>query len=200
VVLGLLAEVAALPERVEEHERLLKRDSTNSSLPRSRDSSLTRQQRRALARERAKSSLRKQGGQPGHEGKTHEMAPPERVEEHVEHRPEQCDCGHRLDGREEHLGDPVSHQKWELPVIRPLVAEHMLWRLAAVLWQGHAGAAADGVRARRSGPGWRRTSRCWPGVAGAAPPGRRGGLPDLRLPDLGGSGRRGDHAYQPSAG
>ena len=33
LVLGLLTEVAALRERVEEHERLLKRDSTNSSLP-----------------------------------------------------------------------------------------------------------------------------------------------------------------------
>ena len=33
LVVGLLAEVAALRERVDEHERLLRRDSTNSSLP-----------------------------------------------------------------------------------------------------------------------------------------------------------------------
>ena len=54
LVLGLLAEVTALRERVDEHERILKRDSTNSSLAPSNDPPLTRQQRRALARERAK--------------------------------------------------------------------------------------------------------------------------------------------------
>lgn len=114
LVVALLAEVAVLRERVEEHERLLKRDSTNSSLPPSRDPPLTRQQRRALARERAKASLRKQGGQPGHEGTTREMAPPERVDERSDHLPDACGCGHRFDGGEERLGDPAVHQKWEL--------------------------------------------------------------------------------------
>ncbi len=87
LVLGLLAEITVLAERVDEHERILKRDSTNSSLAPSNDPPLTRQQRRALARERAKKSLEKQGrekreagGQPGHEGKTHELAAPERVD------------------------------------------------------------------------------------------------------------------------
>jgi transposase len=80
LVVGLLAEVAALRERVDEHERLLNRDSTNSSLPPSRDPPMTRQQRRAEARRRAKESLRKAGGQPGHEGKSREMAAPERVD------------------------------------------------------------------------------------------------------------------------
>jgi len=37
LVLGLLAEITALRERVDEHERLLKRDSTNSSLAPSND-------------------------------------------------------------------------------------------------------------------------------------------------------------------
>jgi hypothetical protein len=92
-VLGLLGEVAALRERVDEHERLLKRDSTNSSLAPSRDPPLTRQQRRALARERAKASLRKPGAQPGHEGKAREMAAPESVDERFEHLPERCDAG-----------------------------------------------------------------------------------------------------------
>jgi hypothetical protein len=58
LVLGLLAEVAVLRERVDEHKRLLKRDSTNSSLPPSRDPLLTRQQR-ALARERASARRRR---------------------------------------------------------------------------------------------------------------------------------------------
>ena len=79
LVFALLAEVAALRERVDEHERLLKRDSTNSSLAPSRDPPLTRQQRRALARERAKASLRKPGAQPGHRGKTREPPDPEQI-------------------------------------------------------------------------------------------------------------------------
>jgi hypothetical protein len=66
LVLGLLAEITALRERVDEHDRLLKRDSTNSSLAPSNDPPLTRQQRRARERERAKQQGRKQrGGQPG---------------------------------------------------------------------------------------------------------------------------------------
>lgn len=153
LVLGLLAEVAVLRERVDEHERLLKRDSTNSSLPPSRDPPLTRQQRRALARDRAKASLRKPGGQPGHEGKTREIAPADRLDERVEHLPDACGCGHVFDGREERLGDPVVHQKWELPVITPLVAEHRLWRLACpCCGKGTLAELPDGVSGSAFGP------------------------------------------------
>ena len=136
LVLGLLAEIAVLRERVDEHERLLKRDSTNSSLAPSNDPPLTRQQRRALARERAKRSLEKQGaqkreagGQPGHEGRTRELAASERVEESFEHLPVACGCGHRFDGSEERVGDPVADQKWELPLVVSLIFEHRLHRL-----------------------------------------------------------------------
>jgi len=131
LVLGLLAEITALRERVDEHERLLKRDSTNSSLAPSNDPPLTRQQRRALARERAKKDLQKRtpGGQPGHEGKTRELAAAERVDRSFEHVPVACGCGHRFDGSEERAGEPVAHQKWELPPIVPLIFEHRLHRL-----------------------------------------------------------------------
>jgi len=131
LVLGLLAEITALRGRVDEHDRLLKRDSTNSSLAPSNDPPLTRQQRRALARERAKNDMqrRKAGGQPGHQGKTRELAVSERVDRSFEHAPVACGCGHRFDGSEERLGDPVCHQKWELPPIVPLIFEHRLHRL-----------------------------------------------------------------------
>ncbi len=153
LVLGLLEEVAALRERVDEHERLLKRDSTNSSLPPSRDPPLTRQQRRALARKRAKASLRKPGGQPGHEGKTRELAAPERVDHRFAHLPGACACGHRFDGSEERLGEPVAHQKWELPVIRPVVFEHLLLRLACpCCGKGALASLPDGVTGSALGP------------------------------------------------
>jgi transposase len=153
LVLGLLAEITALRERVDEHDRLLKRDSTNSSLAPSNDPPLTRQQRRARERERAKQQGRKQrGAQPGHEGKSREMVAPERVDDHVEHVPVTCGCGHRFTGSEEHVGDPVLRQKWELPEVVALVIEHRLHRLVcpgcgtAVLAEG------DGISASAFGP------------------------------------------------
>ena len=109
LVLGLLAEIALLRERVDEHDRLLKRDSTNSSLAPSNDPPLTRQQRRARERERAKQQGRKQrGGQPGHEGKTRKMVAPGRLDDHVDHVPAWCGCGHRFTGSDEHVGDRAS--------------------------------------------------------------------------------------------
>jgi transposase len=153
LVLGLLAEIAALRERVDEHDRLLKRDSTNSSLPPSRDPPMTRQQRRAEARRRAKESLRKQGAQPGHEGKTREMAPPERLAGGFDHVPVRCGCGHRFDGSEQRLGDPVARQKWELPEIVPLVFEHRLHRLECpACGKGVLAELPDGVTGSAFGP------------------------------------------------
>jgi FKBP-type peptidyl-prolyl cis-trans isomerase (trigger factor) len=122
--------IDALRERVEELERQLSRNSRNSSMPPSADPPMTRQQRRALARQMAKESLREQGAQPGHEGRTREMASPERVDERFEHLPHSCSgCGHDFNGGEERLGDPLVHQEWELPPISPVVFEHRLHRL-----------------------------------------------------------------------
>ena len=155
LVLGLLAEIAALRERVDEHERLLKQDSRNSSKAPSNDPPMTRGQRRAEARRRAKESLRKQrGGQPGHEGKTRELAVPERVDERRDHVPVLCGCGHRFDGGEDRVGDPVLRQKWELPEVVPLVIEHRLHRLvcpdcgSAVLAEGEGIGPQGPSRAR----------------------------------------------------
>jgi transposase len=153
LVLGLLAEISALRERVDEHDRLLKRDSTNSSLAPSNDPPLTRQQRRARERERAKQQGRKQrGGQPGHEGKSRELAAPERVDDHVEHVPVSCGCGHRFDGSEDPVGDPVLRQKWELPEVVPLVIEHRLHRLLCPACGSAVLAEGDGISASAFGP------------------------------------------------
>jgi transposase len=82
-----------------------------------------------LAREAYKRSMRRSGGQPGHEGKTRELAAPERVDRRVVHPPERCGCGHSFDGSEPAIGDPVVHQQYELPPIRPLVFEYARLRL-----------------------------------------------------------------------
>lgn len=123
--------VMALQERVEELERRLSQDSRNSSKPPSSDPPKSRAERRREAREKAKEwSKRKPGGQPGHEGKTREMVGAERVDEVCLHLPERCGCGHAFEGCEERVGEPVAHQEWELPPVRPLVIEHRRARLA----------------------------------------------------------------------
>jgi transposase len=128
---GLLGdENALLRERVEELERRLNRDSRNSSQSPSQDPPKSRAERRREARERMKElSKRKPGGQPGHEGKHRQMAPLGQVNRRTEHIPEGCSCGHRFDGTEEHVGDPLIHQQWELPPIRPLIFQYDLHRL-----------------------------------------------------------------------
>ena len=97
--------------------------------------------------------MRKPGGQPGHEGKTREFAGPEQVSADFEHLGAGCGCGHRFDGREERLGEPVVQHKWELPVIAPEVVEHRLWRLACpVCGKGALAALPDGVSGSALGP------------------------------------------------
>jgi transposase len=119
-----------LRERIEELERRVNRNSGNSSMPPSSDPPKSRAERRREARAKLKElSRRKPGGQPGHEGKHRQMAPPERVDRRSEHLPEQCSCGHRFDGSEEPVGDPLVHQQWELPPIRPLIFQYELVRL-----------------------------------------------------------------------
>jgi len=127
---AVIAMVRALEERIEELERKVNRNSGNSSLPPSQDPPLPRAERRRRAREKAKQmSKRKPGGQPGHEGKHRQMAPRERVDRCTSHLPEGCGCGHRFDGSEERVGDPLVHQTWELPPIRPLIFQYELVRL-----------------------------------------------------------------------
>lgn len=131
LVAELVAENRVLRERVEELERRLSQDSRNSSKPPSTDPPASRAERRRLAREQVKKlSERRPGGQPGHEGKHRQMAPPERVDRCSEHLPECCSgCGHDFDGCEQRVGDPVIHQKWELPAVRALVFEYRLLRV-----------------------------------------------------------------------
>ena len=124
-----IAEVQSLAAQVDELKRVANRDSGNSSMPPSSDPPASRAERRRKAREAYQRSMRRSGGQPGHEGKTREMVGADRVDERVEHLPDCCGCGRPFDGTEERVGDPVVHQQHELPVIVATVIEHARLRL-----------------------------------------------------------------------
>src|SRR5438093_1557297 len=114
-----------LEARVAELERRLNRSSRNSSLPPSQDPPS------APKRPGWKGSGRKQGGQPGHEGRHRRLLPPEQVDETVEHWPERCrSCAHVFAGRERvDVAEPSRRQLAELPPIAVRVTEHRLHRV-----------------------------------------------------------------------
>ena len=118
------AVIARLAARVEELERRLGRNSSNSSTPPSRDPP------GAPQRKRAPSEGRDAGAQPGHQGRGRRFVPVERVDEVVEQWPERCGCGRLFSEAErDPVGGPARHQVFELPPIAVLVFEHWLQRL-----------------------------------------------------------------------
>ena len=118
----LTAKVAAQDERIASLERQLNRSSRNSSQPPSVDP--------PSRPPRSKSPTgRKQGAQPGHEGKGRPLLPTWAVDEIVEHWPTACGCGHvfcEVDWVS--IGQPARHQVEELPVMAVRVTEHQAHR------------------------------------------------------------------------
>lgn len=97
--------VARQDERIGQLERRLGRNSRNSSQPPSADP------RGAAPRRGKDSSGRKQGGQPGHEGKGRPLLPAWAVDEVIEHWPTGCACGHVFSAAERvTAGEPARHQ------------------------------------------------------------------------------------------
>jgi transposase len=114
-----------LEVRVGELERRLSRSSRNSSLPPSQDPPS------APPRPGQPGSGRKQGGQPGHEGKSRPLLPLERVDQVVEHWPECCCACAHLFAEDERVDAAAvqRHQVSELPPVAVRVTEHRLHRL-----------------------------------------------------------------------
>lgn len=118
----LLAENAALRQRIEDLERRLGMNSGNSSMPPSSDRPGLEPAKRARPK-----SKRKRGGQFGHPKRTRPLIPTADCDRVVHHRPGACsDCGARLSGNDP---APDRHQVTELPPIRPTVTEHQIHTL-----------------------------------------------------------------------
>jgi len=133
----LTARVARQDERIATLERQLGRSSKNSSQPPSADPP-------GIAPRRGKDpSGRKQGAQPGHEGKGRPLLPAWAVDEIVEHWPAGCGCGHVFCAAERvAVGEPVRRQVEELPVMATRVTEH---RAQRVVCPGCGAKQADGL-------------------------------------------------------
>jgi transposase len=114
----LAAKLIAQDERIAKLERQAGRSSRNSSQPPSADP--------PSRTPRSKSPTgRKQGAQPGHEGKGRPLLPAWAVDEVVEHWPRACGCGRVFCAADRvAVGEPARRQVEELPVMAVRVIEH----------------------------------------------------------------------------
>ena len=123
----LREEVERLKGLVEELQEQLKTNSRNSSKPPSSDppSSDPPSCFDGGRDGKHKPKGRSPGGQPGHEGKTRKLFPPEQVDQVIDCAPpERCECGGsvRLMDME-----PERRQVLDIPPIKPVVTEYRLF-------------------------------------------------------------------------
>jgi transposase len=113
-------QVTRLEARIERLEEKLRESSQNSSQPPSADPPAKRSQAKGFPSER------KQGGQPGHEGRTRKLVAEDQLDQVIDHWPASCSsCGHDLDPCIHDLaGKPHRHQVTELPPTAVTVTEH----------------------------------------------------------------------------
>ena len=125
----LLVKIAALERengelktRLEELERQAKgKTPQNSSLPPST------QHPHARPQPPRHKSKKKRGGQPGHEKHERPLIPTEECDDVQKLRPAECRrCGAKLSGSDP---EPLRHQVWELPEIKPIITEYQRHRL-----------------------------------------------------------------------
>jgi transposase len=98
-----------------------KKTPRNSSLPPSSEHP------HAKPKRDKKKSKKKRGGQPGHPKHERPLIPAEQCKKVVPLKPMECRrCGEKLNGSDP---EPIRHQVWELPVIKPDVTEYQRHRL-----------------------------------------------------------------------
>jgi transposase len=134
----LLAKIAELEARLNKSPR-------NSSLPPS-----TQHPHAKPAPPRDQSSKRP-GGQPGHAKHERALLPSEQCQDVISVKPAACRrCGERLTGND---SEPLRHQVWEIPEIKPQVTEYRLHRLTCSGCRASTcGALPTGVPAGQAGP------------------------------------------------
>jgi transposase len=144
IFLEMAETIKRLERRVDELERRLGMTPQNSSLPPSS------QHPHAKPAPKPKPSGKKTGGQPGHKKYQRALVPPERVDHTEVLKPDRCRrCGQRLRGSDP---DPLRHQVWELPVIRPIITEYQRHRLMCACGTSTCAELPPDVPTGQSGP------------------------------------------------
>lgn len=140
----LLNQVAELKAEVAELKARLAKDSTNSSLPPSAMHPHAKPSQQSIRK------AKRRGGQPGHPKHERALIPVEACQAVVECKPDECrQCGRELAGADP---EPLRHQVWELPEIKPLVTEYRRHRLLCACGRSTCGALPPGVPTGQAGP------------------------------------------------
>ena len=125
-------------------EAKLGKNSTNSSKP---PSSTHPHAKPPQAKPK---SPRRPGGQPGHEKHERALIPTEQCQQVVPCLPTECRrCGQALSGVDP---EPLRHQVWELPEIKPDVTEYQQHRLVCTCGCSTCGELPPGVPTGQAGP------------------------------------------------
>jgi transposase len=140
----LHATIADLHTRIAELESKQTKNSTNSSLPPSS------QHPHAKPVRTTPKSPRRSGGQPGHAKHERLLLPTEQCQRVIPCVPPTCRrCAAILSGTDP---QPLRHQVWELPEIKPSVTEYQRHRLTCRCGTVTCGALPAGVPTGQAGP------------------------------------------------
>jgi transposase len=122
IIRALLDKIAKVEAELDQLRREAKgKTPQNSSLPPST------QHPHAKPRRRKGKSKKKRGGQPGHPKHQRPLIPTEDCDRVEPLKPKQCRrCGEELSGSDP---EPLRHQVWEVPEIKPHVTEYQRHRL-----------------------------------------------------------------------
>ena len=138
------AQIERLNARIAQLEAQVGKDSTNSSKPPS-----TEHPHAKTVRPKPKSK-RPRGGQPGHAKHERTLVPVEDCAAVVTCTPTACRrCGKSLTGVDP---QPIRHQVWELPEIRPIITEYQQHRLVCGCGCSTCGVLPPGVPTGQAGP------------------------------------------------
>jgi len=139
------AIIRALLAKLNELEARIKKSPRNSSLPPSTEHPHAKTQ---ASKEK---SGKKAGGQLGHEKHERSLVPVDQCQSVITVKPKSCRrCGTRLTGADP---EPLRHQIWEIPEIKPAVTEYQLHRLTCPCCQNSTcGELPAGVPQCQAGP------------------------------------------------
>ena len=148
-IVELEAEVAELKQRLAKVEKFQHPESPAVIAPPEPPASVTPPE---TAVETPPKVTRKRGGQPGHRKHSRALIPVEECAAVVPVVPETCrGCGETLSGVD---ADPLRHQVWDIPEIKPLVTEYQRHRLTcSCCGTTTCGELPVGVPIGQTGPG-----------------------------------------------